>query len=318
MTYKNNFVVAVRAANKILRENNSTVAIPFGSEYQIVLKNLNTVRAQAKVEIDGEDVSGWLILQPNSKLELERFIRNGNLTSGNRFRFIERTSKIEDHRGIGIEDGIVKVTYKFEKIFKQAQTVVHHYDHYWPGYPWYQPQVVITTTPAILWDHQYTIYNNSNLQGGLVSNTQTSGSLGGADAQVTYGSVGSMGENSMNIFNCSVGETRSIDEFSKLAGSPKINGHTQNSAMMSAVSMSENTAGITVPGSESNQTFHNVSGFACEDSAVIVLKLIGAVGETKVTKAITVDVKPKCVTCGRVNKATNKFCSECGTSLVII
>jgi len=33
---------------------------------------------------------------------------------------------------------------------------------------------------------------------------------------------------------------------------------------------------------------------------------------------ITVDRKPECVTCGKVNKAVNKFCSECGTALVLI
>jgi len=44
-------------------------------------------------------------------------------------------------------------------------------------------------------------------------------------------------------------------------------------------------------------------------------------GETEDNKAIrepiTVKAKPKCTTCGKQNKATAKFCSECGTALVI-
>lgn len=116
MVYKNNFAVAVKQDGKVLREIDGAVALPFGSEYSVLLKNLNTVRAQVKVTIDGEDVSGWLVINQNSSLDLERFIRNGNLASGNRFKFIERTDQIEEYRGVKIEDGLVRVEYKFEKV----------------------------------------------------------------------------------------------------------------------------------------------------------------------------------------------------------
>src|SRR5579864_7262156 len=100
MTHKRNFVIAIKVGGKVLRESGSEVELPFGSEYSLLMKNLDTVRVQAKVEIDGDDVSGWLVLQPNSSLELERFIRNGNLERGNRFKFIERTEAVEAGRGI--------------------------------------------------------------------------------------------------------------------------------------------------------------------------------------------------------------------------
>jgi hypothetical protein len=79
-------------------------------------------------------------------------------------------------------------------------------------------------------------------------------------------------------------------------------------------------AGITVPGSESNQQFQNVSGFTTESqSEVIILHLVGTNQKSQpVKKAITVLDKLACLTCLKVNKSSSKFCSQCGTALEII
>ena len=80
-----------------------------------------------------------------------------------------------------------------------------------------------------------------------------------------------------------------------------------------------NEAGITVPGTESRQQFHNVSGFPLEsNSHVIVLNLRGEVAGKPVAAPVTVDRKPVCVTCGKKNKAQDRFCHECGTALELI
>ena len=115
MMYSNNFAAAIKVNGKILREFGDTVYLPFGSEYEIRLKNINTSRVKATIEIDGENVTGGgLILNPLETVDLERFIKNGNLSEGNRFKFIERTKKIEDHRGIKLEDGLITIRYEFE------------------------------------------------------------------------------------------------------------------------------------------------------------------------------------------------------------
>jgi len=79
---------------------------------------MNTQRAQVEVSIDGEDVlSGKsLIVEPNSEIELERFVEN--LSKGNRFRFIQKTQKIIEHRGDKIDDGFIRVVVRFEKVVK--------------------------------------------------------------------------------------------------------------------------------------------------------------------------------------------------------
>jgi hypothetical protein len=56
-----------------------------------------------------------LVIDPGRTVDLERWIKNGNLSEGNRFKFIERTTAIEDGpRGIKLEDGLVRVEYQFE------------------------------------------------------------------------------------------------------------------------------------------------------------------------------------------------------------
>lgn len=126
-------VVAIKTNGKVLREQGDLVYLPFGSEYQIHIKNLNSVRALVKVEIDGQDtmenISG-IIVPPNGTVDLERFIKNGNLAQGNRFKFIERTEKIENGpRGIRAEDGLIRIEFEYEQVlgFTNAAVLSNQY-----------------------------------------------------------------------------------------------------------------------------------------------------------------------------------------------
>ena len=114
--FNQKLVASIKSKGKILREFKDTVYIPFASEYSILIKNLNTVRALVNVFIDGENaVPGGLVINPGQSIDLERWIKNGNLTEGNKFKFIERTSAIEDGpRGIKLEDGLLRIEYQFE------------------------------------------------------------------------------------------------------------------------------------------------------------------------------------------------------------
>jgi hypothetical protein len=114
--YNQKLVASIKSKGKVLREFKDTVYIPFASEYSILIKNLNTVRALVNVYIDGENaVPGGLVINPGQSIDLERWIKNGNLTEGNKFKFIERTTAIEDGpRGIKLEDGLLRIEYQFE------------------------------------------------------------------------------------------------------------------------------------------------------------------------------------------------------------
>ena len=246
--YGNKLAAAIKVGNKVLREFKDTVYIPFGSEYAITLKNLHTTRVVINVYIDGDNVvPGGLVLNAGQSVDLERAIRNGNLTEGNRFKFIERTGNIEQHRGIGVEDGLVRVEYQFEI-----------------------PRPVIWNTTHI----SGSIYPQGSILRGSTADVWPAGSV---TCHSTYDSFDSI-------------ETAQL-----------------------------NDAGITVPGSKSTQSFQTTTlGTLEADKHNLIFKLVGDLGHNKpVEKPVTVKHKQKCVTCGKQNKHTARFCSECGTALEI-
>lgn len=112
--YGNKLATAIKVDNKVLRENGEQVYIPFGSEYSIMIKNMNSVRVLANIEIDGRNViPGGLVVNAGQTVNIERFV--DNLNAGNRFKFIEKTQQISDYRGDRIDDGLIRITYQFEK-----------------------------------------------------------------------------------------------------------------------------------------------------------------------------------------------------------
>lgn len=115
MMYNQGIVAVVKCNGKILREDKDIVSLPFGSEYSILIKNLETRKAAIKISIDGADVlnGSSLILLPNTESELKGFL-DGN-TVKNKFKFIEKTNEISEYRGDKIDDGIIRVEYWFEK-----------------------------------------------------------------------------------------------------------------------------------------------------------------------------------------------------------
>jgi len=112
MVYNNNLIACIKVDGKVLREKNSSVELPFGTEYTIMLKNLNSKRAVVNIEIDGQDIGNGdrLVINPNESLNLERYI-----TSNHRFKFIEKTEEISDYRGDRPDDGLIRISYSFEK-----------------------------------------------------------------------------------------------------------------------------------------------------------------------------------------------------------
>ena len=115
MVYKEKFVAVVKSEGRILRESGDTVRLPFGSEYSIKMKNLHSRRAVVNVTIDGEDVldGNRLVISPNSSVDLKGFLKGS--TAKNKFRFIKKTREISNYRGDRVDDGIVRVEFRFEK-----------------------------------------------------------------------------------------------------------------------------------------------------------------------------------------------------------
>lgn len=288
MMYQSKLVASLKANGKILREFKDTVYIPFGSEYSILIKNLNTARACVNVFLDGENVvPGGLVVNPGQEIDLERWIKNGNLSEGNRFKFIERTASIENGpRGIKLEDGLVRIEFQYEKPPVQNTSWISASGSNTLQYP---PGVRTSEFRGIT-DRYSTTYSTN-----AVSQMNVGGTLRGVDY--------------------------SKGEAVKASASAAINQVAPSTTEYhdGAATMDWNDVGITVPGTKSTQKFTEVTmGVMEAEKHTIVLKLLGETPNNKlVTAPVTVKAKPKCVTCGKMNKAHAKFCQECGTALEI-
>jgi hypothetical protein len=280
VVFHNKLVAAIKVNGQVLREVSNVVTLPFGSEYSVLLKNLNSVRSLVKVSVDGQDATEgtWLIVPSNGSLELERFIRNGNFERGNRFKFIERTEAVEKHRGIGAEDGLVRVEFKMEHVRPVVDVPIRRYYDDWipvprPYYP--PPQ------PRWPYDRRGT-WSMSNRP--MSRPSASAGSRPGQrKAMYATRSMGNIGEATASM-DCAFSDT-----------------------------------GITVPGSESTQKFVTGEYFPTEaQSEVIVLRLRGAIAGKIAVKAVTVNSKPTCSTCGKTSKGAAEFCAACGTALSLI
>jgi hypothetical protein len=236
----NKFVVTIKSNGRILREVGDTVYLPFGSEYSIYMKNLESRKAVVDVTIDGIDVLNGhsLVVDANNTFTLEGFLDGNTLRVRNKFKFIEKTQQISDYRGDNIEDGLVVVKYRFEKT---REYVIDSYTYINP-------------------------YNH-----------------------IVYSDCGT---------DCS----RKM--------------YSTQSCIDTNLCSNINDSGITVAGSESNQSFGTTTTGILEDTEhTIVLNLKGEVKGQQVCKPITTKMKVQCCTCGRKNKTNMKYCSNCGTAL---
>lgn len=264
MMYSNKLAVAVKVDGKVLREfkdaeGTTAVYVPFGTEYSILLKNLNNVRARVSVHIDGTPVGGSpssemrFVVDAGHDLTLERFVTSASMSTGNRFKFIERTEKIEQYRGIHVDDGLIRVEVEYEQPMSQQREM------FWAAIARHA-DIANETKPSTVTNYPY-IHDWSS-------------SIGG-------------GTGSPSVFlNCA---TNCAD------------------------------TGITVPGSISTQKFEYAQMFVPDGqpSTVMVIALKGATAEAEVKAPVDTSRRLVCSSCGTKNKPSSKFCTECGTALVV-
>jgi len=117
--YRDKFVLSIIHDGYPVKEagrfSNKEVAIPFGSEYKIRLKNKNDVSCTARVFIDGKKVSqlGDIIINGGGTIDLERYI-DRSLDKGRRFKFVSLDhSDVDDPTSSS--NGVIKVEFRKSK-----------------------------------------------------------------------------------------------------------------------------------------------------------------------------------------------------------
>ena len=270
--YKNNFVVCLKTKDgKILRDDNGVVRLPFGSEYSIYLKNLNSRKAKIEITIDGEDVldGNSIIVDEDKTSEIKGFLKGDKVK--NSFKFIEKIKEISEYRGDKIDDGLVrvKITYEKEKV---------EYPIYYPQEKWFHEPVEPLRITYDTHTNPYEVYYSNNTE------------------SFDNGGYININDDKLNLLH----EPETI---------------LNNNQVQNFINRSE---GITVKGSEINQSIKNGSmGILEENATIIVLRLTGyKQNSKKVDKPITVKTKNQCPTCGKMCKSNNRYCDQCGTCLV--
>src|SRR5271170_4418517 len=108
MAWQKSFIVSIlNNKNQVVREEagdfSRVARVDFDSEYKIRIQNKTNRRAYARVEIDGMEVSPGrrFVMGPKEVVDLERFILDGDLSTGKRFKFMSlekgaATGEIQD------------------------------------------------------------------------------------------------------------------------------------------------------------------------------------------------------------------------------
>ncbi len=133
MVYSNHFVACVLHNGQVQKElANGTVAIPFGSQYELRFRNKHNRRAVVKFFIDGENVSGnGYIIDAHSHIDIKRH-RDKDAA----FKFVSLDSAEAVNAGKNgpnpdKEKGLIEAHFYLEK----EHTVVQREIQYVPYYP---------------------------------------------------------------------------------------------------------------------------------------------------------------------------------------
>lgn len=294
--FKNNFVLAIKVDGKILKDVKDLVYLPFGTEYSILLKNLEARTASVDVSIDGKDVldGNSLVIRPEKITELKGFMKEQIIT--NKFKFIEKTAKISEHRGDYVDDGMIRVEVTYEKEqtdkLNLIQSEIHHHHHYHNDGNKFMPDIVP-------WWQQPLVTYSSDGTGDFNANPSFTVSCSNDNVNVC----------SSQYYSSTDFKIDSVNSNTKgIIGS----GVPPKQETLKPV----NEDGITVNGTPIKQDFdYAYIGELEANSTVIVMRLKGrkADNNTKIEKPLL--VKVSCSTCG--TKCRNaKYCPECGTCLI--
>lgn len=300
--YRNKFVASIAVAGHTLRELDGQVYLPFGTEYQIYLKNTHSQEVLVDIEVDGKSIlEGKRLIMKAYESHTIATHMDGKGKHYN-LKFIEKTAQISEHRGDKVEDGLVRVTYQFVKPAPPIDYSKITYGYKVPDEPLFNYK-----SPS--W------FSARGTSLGMATNA-----VSNAPGDLFVGSAKAGGYDTVNTFlsNCSP------------IGDPGLN--VSYSCTMDWSPVPENKAGITTKGDRRDDVSYNEVSFdkPLEAADSIVLKLVGKKdknielenGSNRVVigKTITTPIFNKqdinCPVCNGRNGSANKYCSNCGTCLI--
>lgn len=290
--YRDSYVVALMVDGKIQKESDDgTVLIPFGSEYVLRLKNKLRKRAVADIWIDGKIAVKGIVVDANETVDLERFVADGNLSEGKRFKLARLTDpKVEQPNDS--ENGSIEVNFYPEKDAPVVEKIVehincNHHGHGWLGHcSWCCNNAYCYTCHPGYWK----TYTAGTATGGWSSS-----------GNITLGdnlNKGILRSNNVT-FSASVDSTAAQANVTSNLGSA-------SDVVFTNASNSLGESAATVEGSTSLQKFSSI--YVDVDRSKPTTIRLTVKGTTKILEA--------CPSCGYKRKKDVKFCPNDGTQLV--
>jgi hypothetical protein len=270
------FVVAIKNNDKFLRDKDGIVYLPFGSEYSIYMKNLNSRKALVSISVDGKDILNGekLIVNANKSIDLDCFI--DKLSNNNKLKFIQFSKKIQDHIGDNAENGFIRVEFQLEKEKPEVKInqidIYHHRENYYN--PFYHP----------IWEPMIPTYEPTWRSNEFYCSSSTNNDVA---KTVTTNSLRCAG-----TMSCSTVTPDSFNDPLPEEGLT-VQGSISNQSFI-----------------------YGSIGELEDNKAVFVLQLKGFKPDGKnVVEPITVQHVIDCPTCGKKNGSFSRYCNNCGTRL---
>jgi hypothetical protein len=292
--YRDSYVAALMVDGKIQKESDDgSVLIPFGSEYVLRLKNKLRKRAVADVWIDGKIAVKGIVIDANGTVDLERFVADGNLNEGKRFKLARLTDPKVDQPNDS-ENGSIEVNFYPEKDEPEIEKKIIHItdNHHYCSHNHFGHCSSCCTNPwcSVCHPHYFKTYC------GDVTWGTTTGGLSSSTGNLTVGS------NSVNAVFTALGQTASVTPD---VGMPMnmATGSLDSKSISASNALGE--AAATVEGSTSNQKFSSIY-IDVDRSKPTTIRLI----VKGLSKLINV------CQCGYRRKKDVKFCPNDGNELV--
>jgi hypothetical protein len=291
--YRDSYVVALLLDGKIQKESDDgTVLLPFGSEYVLRLKNKLRKRAVADVWIDGKVAAKGIVVDANGTVDLERFVEDGNLTEGKRFKLARLTDPKVDQPNDS-ENGSIEVNFYPEKEAPVVEKIIEHincshHNHGWLGH--------------CAW------CCNNNYCGSCHPGIYKYGALSGGSGITYTGGVTSSGN--ITVTNSDLKGIVSSNQLNVTYSSGSMNASQVNTtvgadAVFMNASNSTGEAAATVQGSTSLQKFSSI--YIDVDRSKPTTIRLTVKGTTKILAVCG---------CGYKRKKDVKFCPNDGTQLI--
>lgn len=295
--YRDSYVVALMVDGKIQKDSDDgSVLIPFGSEYVLRLKNKLRKRAVADVWIDGKIAVKGVVIDANGTVDLERFVADGNLNEGKRFKLARLTDPKVDQPNDS-ENGSIEVNFYPEKDEPEIEKKIihitdHHYCH--NHYSWGHCSSCCNNSWCSICHPRYA----TPMWGGATNNSLQSDNAIfktlSADGSITLG-------NSVSS-SITSGDVKSAN-----LPNPTYTANTVNTGSLQSMAMNASLgeAAATVEGSTSLQKFSSVF-IDVDRSKATTIRLI-VKGLSKMISTCQ---------CGYKRKKDVKYCPNDGTQLV--